>query len=717
MTRTPFSWTPVLALVVAAAFAMAGCNEATTPIGGTGDLVVASLTSSNDSANVGGTVIVEASVENSSGTPQSGVTVTFSVTPSTAGSFTSSTAATDANGLASTIFNASNAGSAAISAEISGGSKLSTPLLVVVPDSGGVDPGSGLVSVAISPKLMQADGSTTATVTITAYTPAGVLVPDSTAVKLTAGERFVDVDGDGYFTAVIDTLKIDYNGNSLWDAIGLIPSIAYTTSGVAAVTYTAGDIASTVYIRATVGDAGSSYYGSSTLTLTPNDSVANIELFADQAQIQVHATGGDDFTTVTATCFDAYGNRAPEGLPVALSIVSGPGGGEGIDGIVGQPVSKLTTASGQVSWTVSSGTISGTVRLRATAGTVLSTATQIVVSAGPAADISLGSGSLNIRSWDFVNRINPIVAVVVDVYGNPVPNGTTVYFSTEEGSVEAYDVTEDEGGVANVDWHSGDPRNDGIVWIYGETAGGTVLDSTYFISSGAAYAVTFITVPTSIQASSDAKADVVVQVLDVNGNFVVEATPVDMSTDFGSISGGVTADGITHSTWETEFTSEKPTQDYSPVSPDDGIVATATVVAESGSGMDVAFIDLLSGTAYFRNCTMDYWGELVYGVSVPVEVSIHDREDIPLGGHSIVLTTTTGSVSGSPAITNQYGVATFMYTAPADSTFGKSAYLTATDNDPRGGVTVVAKVEFVQFIRSKPGDDRDDPTVQAFSDK
>jgi hypothetical protein len=357
------------------------------------------------------------------------------------------------------------------------------------------------------------------------------------------------------------------------------------------------------------------------------------------------------------------------------------------------------------------------VRLRATAGTVLSTATQIVISAGPPFEISVGVGSLNIRSWDFVNRVNPVTAVVVDVYGNPVPNGTAVYFSTEEGSVEAYDLTEDEGGIASLMWHSGDPRNDGIVWIYVETSGGTVQDSTAFISSGPAVSVNFIQVPTSIAASADAKADVVVEVLDINGNFVVETTPVDMSTNFGNIGNGVTADGITHSTFETEFTSEKPNQDYSPVSPDDGIVAVATVVAEAGAGADVAFINLLSGFAYFRNCTMDYWGELVYGVTVPVEVTILDRESVPLGGHSIVLTATNGSVSGSPAVTNRYGTATFMYTAPADSTFGLSAYLTATDNDPRGGVTVVAKVTFAQFIKSNPGDDRNNLATARFEDK
>jgi adhesin/invasin len=705
-----------LSLGLAALLAVSGCSNESTPVGGTGGgTVVAGLIVSADSADIGATVIVEATVENTSSVPQAGVWVTFSVSPAGAGTFTADSAQTDANGIASTIFNPSSAGSAAISAEISSGSRQSQPLTVTTP--GGGQTGSGLVSVAISPTLMQADGTTEATVTITAFTPASDPVPDSTPIRLAAGEWFIDVDGNGYFTPVWDTLKIDYNANGLWDAIGQIPAVAYTTGGVATVTYTAGSIAGTVYLLATVGDPGSSYSNSATLSLTPNDSVANIELYATWADIQVHGTGGTDFTEITAACFDAFGNPAPEGLPVALSIISGPGGGEGINGTVGQPVSKLTDGAGRVTWTVASGTVSGTIRIRATAGTVLSTAIHVVVNAGPPFEISLGAASCNVQAWHWVNLVNPIVAVVVDAYGNPVPAGTAVYFSTEEGSVGAYDVTEEDGGVANVEWRSGDPKNDGIVWIWAETSGGTVFDSVAFISSGPAASITYLSAPASIAASSDAKAKLVLEVLDVNGNFVVEVTPVDMFTDFGSVTSSITADGCHYSLCEVDFVSTAPREDHSPVSPDDGIVAVANVVARSGMIWATWPINLLSGPAYFRNSTMDYFGEMVVGATVPVEVTIKDRNDIPLGGHVVSLTATAGSVSGSPAVTDRYGIATFSYTAPADTSVAQSAYLTATDSDPRGGITVAKKVDFVTAVRPNPGDEPGIATRVSFNDQ
>jgi hypothetical protein len=722
MTRlSKTAWVWVLCLGLAAIFAVAGCSDDTTPTGGgaAGGVVVSDLNLSTSSADVGATVIVEATVETTDGTPQSGMWVTFTVSPVSAGTFTADSAQTDANGIASTIFNPATVGSVALSAEISSGSRTSEPLTVTTPGGGGgTDPGSGLVTVAISPKLMKADGFQTATVTVTAFTPLSQPVPDSTPIKLAAGEWFADVDGDGYFTPVVDTLKIDYNANGLWDAIGQIPSVVYTTAGVATATYTAGSIASTVYFLATVGDPGYSYSSNvATVSLTPNDSVASIELVASQPDIQVNGTGGDDFTEITAACYDAFGNAAPEGLPVSLTIVSGPGGGEGINGTVGQPVAKMTNSSGRVTWTVASGTISGTLRLRATAGSVLSTAIHVVVNAGPPFEISIGSGSCNLQSWNWVNAINPIVAMVVDAYGNPVPEGTAVYFSTEEGSVGAYDVTEKSGGIVSVEWHSGDPQNDGIVWIYAETSGGVVFDSTWFTSSGPAASITYLVAPNSMAASASARAEIIMQVLDVNGNFVIEATPVDMFTDFGNVAGGSSGDGCTHSLVETEFGSEAPVEDHSPVSPDDGIAAVAHLVARSGLVSATWDIDLLSGPAYFRNCTMEYFGEMVVGATVPIEVTIKDRQNIPLGGHAVALTATAGSVTGSPTVTDRYGTATFFYTSPADTSIAKSAYLSAADSDPRGGVTVVKKVTFADFVRQHPGEDPNVPATAVFDDK
>ena len=127
-------------------------------------------------------------------------------------------------------------------------------------------------------------------------------------------------------------------------------------------------------------------------------------------------------------------------------------------------------------------------------------------------------------------------------------------------------------------------------------------------------------------------------------------------------------------------------------------------------------VNLTTGPAYFRNSTMDYFGEMIVGGTVPVEVTVKDRNLNPLGGHSVALTATAGSIAASPVITDRYGTATFLYTAVADTSIAQSAYLTATDSDPLGGITVVKKVTFSDFIKPKPGDDPATPETTEFAD-
>src|SRR5690606_2794829 len=70
-------------------------------------------------------------------------------------------------------------------------------------------------------------------------------------VRYVAGEPFTDVDGDGYFTAGVDSYQ-DTDGNGRWDAIGSIESVATTNQGGSAVvSYTAGLRKGLVEIRAT----------------------------------------------------------------------------------------------------------------------------------------------------------------------------------------------------------------------------------------------------------------------------------------------------------------------------------------------------------------------------------------------------------------------------------------------------------------------------------
>ncbi|MCJ7577909.1 MAG: hypothetical protein MUO91_05620, partial [candidate division Zixibacteria bacterium] len=494
-----------------------------------------------------------------------------------------------------------------------------------------------------------------------------------------------------------DQLKYDTNGDGKWNPIGVIAAYALTHDGIAEVTYTAGLRTGTTYIKVTTGPAGQQVQDYNTILLVPTDTVGYIVLTTDYSSIQVKSTGGVEATQVTATCYDNNGNRVDKDFPVEFYIISGPGGGENLDGKDVYPVTINTNSYGEAHVTLSSGTKSGTVRMRAKVGNILSTSTVVTICAGPPSDISVGVTPCNIRGWD-VNCVEAnLCACVVDVYGNPVPDSTTVHFSTEEGMVYCCDRT--KKGCAYSKYVSGDPRNDGLAMIWAETESqtGIVRDSTILIVSGPPASVTFLAYPHSLLADGISKGDVMVEVLDVNDNFVVNQTPVKMKTNFGSVADGMTSDGCYASLYETELRSQVLVQDYSVTNPylDDGIGAVNVLTAKSGFVSSSVNVTFLTVYTYSKNCEIDMEAKVPHGAKVPIVVIIKDRYGNPLGGHKIVADqsqTTNGIITGT-GYTNAFGEATgFTFTASTDISL-ETAIITLCDEDPRGGVCLAKKIE------------------------
>lgn len=435
-----------------------------------------------------------------------------------------------------------------------------------------------------------------------------------------------------------------------------------------------------------------------TYTSSPRE-ITSIELVSSLPSIQVQGTGGIESAVLMAIGYDQFGNPVGAGSEIVFRILNGPSGGENLENQGYGPDTSVTDDLGQASVTLNSGTVSGTVEIRAEVGLILSRVTRVTIHAGPPAYLSMGSEPRNIRGWDKVNITSDVVAMVDDIYGNPVQDNTAVYFSTEEGMVDAYSLT--GGGLAQTTYHSGEPRNDGLAYIFGSTSGGTVADTIVIIVSGPPDTVTFLTYPISLFADGVDKGEVIVRVVDVNGNFVVGGTMVEMKTEFGTCPSGATEDGIDASVFETELTSQVLDKDYSPVSPDDGIGAVSNLTARADWASATVQVNFLTGFAYYKNCMIDIAGSVVHGITEPFTVIIKDRPGNPLGGHSISATVTSGSISGSPSITDSYGEATgLFFNAPSDTTI-KSATITVTDNDPRGGVTLTKKISLSAALKKK----------------
>lgn len=670
-----------------------GCGDdskTTTGGGGETQVSIETFTSTPSSElEVGETSVVEVSIVDSDGGTLSGQEVTFTVSPASAGYFTPATAVSNSSGVAASIFTSTAQGTATLQAS-SGAAERTISLSIT---DGSVT--SERLFLEMSPDLATANGTDVVDILITALGGNGSAVPDGTVIELSAGERFRDADADGHWTEGVDELLTDYNNNLTWDPIGNIPRSVTTSGGNATAQYEAGRQAATVYVRATMTDADGTEFTEVPLKLQASTNVASITLSHNGEDLRVRGVGGIEFAKVTAVAYDEFGNPVPDGIPIDLTISDGPGGGENIENQGTGPVTVYTDASGAATFTVYSGTISGTMRVRASHGTVLSQVTHLTINAGPPENMTVGAVECNQRSWDFVNVANEIVVNVSDVWGNPVPDSTAVWFSTEEGFVIAQNLTGfgNPKGITKSTWYSGNPRNDGIVEIYVETAGGTVADTVAFFSSGPAVNTEVTQYPSDLVADGQDKGVVYVYVTDINDNFVVNGTAVEFDYNFGVIPNTATADGCNGSLAKTEYSSEVLQRDYSPVSPDDGIGAVSVVTVQAGGvlGPQASFTtNFLTGETYVKNSSVDIESEVEPNTTVPFNITVKDRPGNPLGGHSLNVTVSYGTLSTNSVVTNQYGEAGLFYTAPGAE---GAAVITVNDLDPRGNTSFAKKIK------------------------
>ncbi len=690
-----------LAVLVPGMLGLAGCSTSSEPTsgneGGQTNVILSEPTATPPGISQGETSVVEVTATNSEGQPVAGISVSFVVSPVTAGYFSPATVSTDSNGIAGTIFAAQESGTVSLGATADN----ALPKYLTITVAGqSVDSN---IRISCTPVLLSADGVSTSTVSVTVRDTDDNPAPDSTIVKFAAGERFDDIDGNGYFTQNVDSLLLDYNANDQWDPIGIIPATAYTQSGVATVTYTSGTEATTAYIRATVNGGGACDGSVETsVQLTPDADIFSIALATDVTGLQVRHTGGVESTNLYAACYDVNGNPVPEGLAVDFLITNGPGGGENIAGQEYGPVTARTDSDGIATVRVWSGTISGTVRLYASAGTVLSNTTLIAIYAGPPYYIAVGPDLCNMDGWNTVNREQNIDAVVSDLYHNPVQDRVAVYFTVDEGVIGAYDITAESTGVAGTVFRTGEPQIDGVVWVWAETSGGTVVGSTFFYNSYVPSTVAVVMLPQQLPADGKAEATYWADVRDLNGNFVVEGTEVDARALFGSASGGATEDGCDTSTFEGGYHSSILDQDYSVTGEDDdGIGGIDTITVRSGLAAGSVVCTLLTSYTFGDQSNLEMQTTSIpYGANgIPFHVIIKDRHGNPLADHTMTATATAGAVAAGTEVqeTDTFGEARgFRYNAPADSTGGKMAIITVSDGDLRGrGLTLSTTVTFL----------------------
>ncbi len=703
-------------LAVLAAAMLTGCGDERVVDDGDGDgdnpywdqnLDITGFMYEVDSDTIGlnQPIMVSGWVIDSMNDPVPNLVLYYSAEPVSIGYFSKSVDTTKLDGSFSTTFLPVNTGQVQLTVEVAENRIINKTRTLMVAEEGTTDNPTGYAfDFHVAEGLVLGIGDdvdVSVVVHIDGRTPA----PNGTIVKLEAGERFSDINGDGYFTENVDEVTHDANENGIWDRIGSVPAAITTTDSIGTFTYVAGTQSGLVFIRATVGEPGDQIYGELALALRPNDEVSFVKMSAASPEIQVRATGGIESTNLTAYCCDKYGNPVRQEVEVEFYIVSGPGGGESIERQGYGPVTAKTNVIGAATVSLLSGTISGTVAAQALAGDIYSDVIQVNVNAGPPHQVSVGHDPCNVLGCGFINHTANIVALIEDRYSNPVADSTVVYFTMgsavrHAAMIEAYSIT--RNGLAGTTLRTTGECIDVCAPIIAETGGGRVADTTCIWISGVPSQLDIYSYPTSLYADGKDNGKVYVQVLDANGIFVLGGTEIEFEFwPEGTIDDATTSDGCMASVGVSKLTSQVLSKDYSYSIPDDGIGANGLLTATAGAGAGVSssvVVQLLTGYSHSDQCELKMESKVAPGSSEPIVVVIKDRPGNPLGGHRLTGTASIGWISVDDdttdvdeVYTDAYGEAVGLrYYAPPGV---GNAYITVTDHDPRGGIIMTNKIK------------------------
>lgn len=344
--------------------------------------------------------------------------------------------------------------------------------------------GNATASVAAGGQTAEASDAfslTTAVVTTTIDMGNGTGINFTPDVVSTGG--ITNLSAGGSLTASINIVEttnsnlpyntpvnVTFTSNCVGTSDATMDNPVLTANGAASSVYTASGCVGNDTITASADIGGTTYSASATINVQPA-TVGSIQFnSATNEIIAIQGTGGSglsETSTVTFTVFDQFGDPlAGQDVNFDLSTTVGA--------ITLNPVTATTNALGQVQTTVTSGTVSTPVIVTATvAATTISTSSvALAVSTGrPDNDsFSVSAEVLNPPVWECDGGIVPITVRASDHFNNPAPDGTSISFRAEGGSIGPNCTTID--GSCTVNWESSEPRPaDGRVTILATAIG------------------------------------------------------------------------------------------------------------------------------------------------------------------------------------------------------------------------------------------------------
>ncbi len=274
---------------------------------------------------------------------------------------------------------------------------------------------------------------------------------------------------DGNTDPITSDFNVTFSSDCVSDGTATLTEEVATVGGQATAEYIAQGCVGADEIRATVVFNNETFSAVGTVVVEQDD-VGSIEFVsAAPAQIALSGTGGIETSTVTFRVVGATG--APiQGVTVDFSLNATTGG------LSLSETSADTDNDGVARTIVSAGTVATSVRVTATETVtgVSTQSSQLVVSTGipDTNSFSLSNNDhFNPEGFNFDGEEIRLTIRAADAFNNPVPDGTTISFYTEGGSIDPSCSTAN-AGACTVTWRSQDPRPaNGLVTILATAIG------------------------------------------------------------------------------------------------------------------------------------------------------------------------------------------------------------------------------------------------------
>jgi len=445
---------------------------------------VASLTLASSATSIlsdgSTTATIAALARDASNNVLAGVPVTFAAS---SGAIQAAAATTDATGTVTAIL--STAGNSALRTITVTGSTASLTSTVQVQV---VAP-----STPSAPVYSMGNGTGTAFVTgaIGGLTSGTLAAGGTSGLQVTIVDQTDTLYSAGPVTVTFNSPCIASGQAEILPAGSSTPSTTITTStGSLSGSYLAKGWSGSDKIKASATVAGQAIGATGTLTIAAA-TIGSIQFqSATPTSIGLKGTGLNETSTVIFKVTDSTGGAAAN-VPVTFALNTTVGG------MSLSPASATTGSDGTAQTVVSAGTVHTVVRVTASiASPALSTqSSQLTVSTGlPASgafSMAVGAPNYgsqatvklacpNVETWNIDGVTVPMTVYLADRYNNPVPDGTSVAFTTDGGLIAGSCTTPlatPGDGQCAATWTSANPRP-GLDTVTG------LLDLTYGYPTG-----------------------------------------------------------------------------------------------------------------------------------------------------------------------------------------------------------------------------------------